>query len=194
MRYLSIDLEATGLAENDYIIEFAAVPFCTDSRDIKEDLSYHNFIKCPSYESLEERLSDWVKENNKQLIEKASVEGLSKMEFQDSLSKYLRSKDIQNFFKDGSIILFGKSMNAIDLPFMNRDLGWDFMRSHFNHRTHDLSSIVYEQIDRDALPREAESGSFLMNHLGFGEVAHTALEDAVNTVKMYFKILDLDSN
>jgi len=29
MRYLSIDLEATGLNENDYIIEFGMIPFCT---------------------------------------------------------------------------------------------------------------------------------------------------------------------
>jgi len=27
-----------------------------------------------------------------------------------------------------------------------------------------------------------------------GEVCHTALEDAINTVKMYFKVLDICNN
>ena len=31
-KYLSIDLEATGLDENDLIIEFAAIPVCSESK------------------------------------------------------------------------------------------------------------------------------------------------------------------
>jgi DNA polymerase III epsilon subunit-like protein len=36
-----------------------------------------------------------------------------------------------------------------------------------------------------------DSGTPLMNYFGMGEVAHTALEDAVNTAKLYMKLLDM---
>ena len=40
MRYLSIDLEATGLNEHDYIIEFGMVPFCTENLKIEENFDF----------------------------------------------------------------------------------------------------------------------------------------------------------
>ena len=67
---------------------------------------------------------------------------------------------------------------------------FDFMRRYFEHRQLDLSCVAYCLIDMGMLPSECESGSKLMKHLGFGEVAHTALEDAINTAKMYFKLLE----
>ena len=41
MKYLSFDLEATGLEEDALIIEFAMVPFCTSTKKIEESLSKH---------------------------------------------------------------------------------------------------------------------------------------------------------
>ena len=38
MKYLSIDLEATGLAQDDLIIEFGMIPFCTET-GVREDLA-----------------------------------------------------------------------------------------------------------------------------------------------------------
>jgi len=40
------------------------------------------------------------------------------------------------------------------------------------------------------LEKGMDSGAKLMEKFGMGEVSHTALEDAVNTAKMYFKILE----
>ena len=34
MKYLSLDIEATGLKENDLIIEFAMVPVCSDTKTV----------------------------------------------------------------------------------------------------------------------------------------------------------------
>ncbi|MEK6626375.1 MAG: hypothetical protein AABY86_15505, partial [Bdellovibrionota bacterium] len=87
------------------------------------------------------------------------------------------------------IVLFGKSMNALDLPLLNRDLGWEFMRKYFHHQVLDLSSVVRAFVDKRLLPPETVSGSALMKHLKMGEVAHTALEDAVNAAKIYLQLL-----
>ncbi len=191
MKYLSIDIEATGLDQDCLIIEYAMVPFDTVSGVIEDKLALGFYVKCPSFEELEPSLNPWVKEHNKVLIEKAHQSGKTLEEFKQTLIDYLNKPEVKNYFGPDKIVLFGKSMSAIDLPFLNRDLGWDFMGSHFSHRTLDLSCLVYGLIDMGKLPAECVGGSYLMKHLGFGEVMHTALEDAVNTAKMYLKILDL---
>jgi DNA polymerase-3 subunit epsilon len=191
MNYLSFDIEATGLDENDYMIEFACVPFSTTDNKIYNEYSFHYFIKCPSFEELKPNLNEWVIKHNESLINKAHDTGLSIEDFKEKFTEYLNSKHIKQLFNDKKITLFGKSMAAIDLPFLNRDLSWDFMRTHFEHRQLDLSAIAYGLIDMSIIPKECESGSFLMNHLALGEVKHTALADAINTANMYLKLLDI---
>ncbi len=191
MKYLSFDIEATGLEEHDLIIEFAMIPFCSVTHTFNDNLKRHFYIKCPSFEELKPSLNEWVVENNEELIKKAHLEGIEIEEFKQQFSDYFESKEVRDYFDNRLVTLFGKSMNAIDLPFLNRDLGYSYMRKYFNHRVLDLSSVAYALIDMDVLPKDCESGSILMNHLGFGEVAHTALEDSINTAKMYFKMLDL---
>lgn len=192
MKYLSFDLEATGLAENDLIIEFGMTPFCTKD-GLQKSLSKHFFIKCPSFEELIPRLDKWVIDHNKELIEKAHETGISIQSFKEELEKYVESDEVKDYFKDNKvkIVLFGKSMNAIDLPFLNRDLGWEFMRKYFHHQVLDLSSTVYTLIDLKLIPEKCISGGELMNYLEMGDVCHTALEDADNTALMYLKLLEI---
>jgi oligoribonuclease (3'-5' exoribonuclease) len=190
MKYLSIDLEATGLEEHDQIIEFAMVPFDTLTQTFSMSLAKEFFVKCPSFEELKPKLNPWVIEHNKDLIDKAHQNGVSKSEFKQIIEDYVTSHEVVDYFGEDKIVLFGKSMTSIDLPFMTRDLGWDFMNKYFQHRNLDLSSISYALMDLGLLPKGMESGSKLMNYLEMGEVAHTALEDAINTAKMYFKLLD----
>lgn len=189
MRYLSFDLEATGLEEDALIIEFAMIPFDSKTGAIEYDLKKHWYIECPPFEKLEPKLNEWVKKHNKELIEKASSEGISLANFKQEFEKYLSSKEIKKYFGDEKIILFGKSISAIDLPFLNRDLGWEWMNNHFHHRNLDLSCATLGYIDAGLLPQGLESGSEMMKYLEMGDVCHTALEDAVNTAKMYLKIL-----
>ncbi|MFG1494605.1 exonuclease domain-containing protein [Halobacteriovorax sp. ZH4_bin.1] len=191
MRYLSFDIEATGLEEKDLIIEFAMVPFCAKTKTINKELKKHFYIKCPSFEELKPNLNQWVIDHNKELIDKAHTDGLTLESFKQELINYFESEEVKDYFGNKKVTLFGKSMSAIDLPFMTRDLGWDFMRKYFEHRQLDLSCIAYGLIDMELIPAECESGSKLMKFLNMGDVAHTALEDAVNTALMYFKLLDL---
>ncbi len=190
MKYLSIDIEATGLAENCQIIEFAMIPFDTQLKRLEEPLARTMYIHCPSFEDLKDSLDPWVREHNEKIIRKASSEGLMLSEFKEFLRKYLESPEVRAYFGNQKIVLFGKSMTAIDLPFLNRDLGWDFMRKYFHHRNLDLSGIGYALIDLGLLPMGMDSGTNMMNYLGMGDVAHTALEDARNTAIMYLKLLD----
>lgn len=190
MKYLSIDLEATGLNENCQIIEFAMIPFDTRSKRLEDSLARSVYIHCPSFEDLKDSLDPWVREHNEKIIRKAHSEGLMISEFREYLKKYLESPEVRTYFGNQKIVLFGKSMTAIDLPFLNRDLGWEFMRKYFHHRNLDLSCIGYSLIDLGLLPPGMDSGSNLMNFLNMGEVAHTALEDAKNTAIMYLKLLE----
>ena len=189
MRYLSFDIEATGLDEDCLIIEMGMVPFDSQT-GLADELEDGYYIKCPSFEELKPKLDPWVIDHNKELIEKAHKQGKTLAEFKNHFTNYLESKAIKEYFNHSRIVLFGKSMNSIDLPFLNRDLGWDFMRNYFSHRTMDLTSYIYGLIDMNFIPKSAESGSNLMNMLEMGEVAHTALEDARNTALMYLKLLE----
>jgi DNA polymerase-3 subunit epsilon len=190
MKYLSIDLEATGLGENCQIIEFAMIPFDTQFKRLEDSLARSVYIHCPSFEELKPTLDPWVIEHNEKIIRKAHADGLTLNEFREYLKNYLESREVREYFGTQKIVLFGKSMSAIDLPFMTRDLGWEFMRRYFHHRNLDLSSLGYGMIDLGLLAQGMDSGTNLMNHLGMGEVAHTALEDAKNTAIMYLKLLD----
>lgn len=199
MKYLSIDIEATGLNEDCLIIEFGMVPFDTEKMTVEETLSLGFYVKCPSFEELRPKLDTWVIDHNKELINKAHETGVTLTEFKNKLESYLQSSAVRSYFnldktsnkgRPEKIVLFGKSMNAIDLPFLSRDLGWNFMRQQFHHRVLDLSSVTLGLIDIGILGKGMDSGSELMKLLGMGEVAHTALEDARNTAIMYLKLLE----
>ncbi len=191
MKYLSFDLEATGLEEDALIIEFAMVPFCAKTKTIETSLAREFYVKCPPFELLEPHLNPWVKENNKTLIIKANKEGVSQEKFKQILEEYLESDEIKKYFGDEKIVLFGKSISAIDLPFLNRDLGWEWMNKHFHHRNLDLSCFCLGLIDMGVLEKGMDSGNSLMEKFKMGAVAHTALDDSINTAKLYFKLLEM---
>tara|TARA_Y100001954_G_scaffold148246_1_gene157769 strand:+ start:8564 stop:9169 length:606 start_codon:yes stop_codon:yes gene_type:complete len=197
MRYLSFDLEATGLDQHDYIIEFGMIPFDTETKTLEENLARTFTVHCPSFETLKPQLAPWVIEHNEGLIKRAHEEGVDHTTFRKMMEEYLQSPDVKDYFQPttiNQIVLFGKSVNSIDIPFLNRDLGWGFMKEHFSHRVLDLTSTALTLIDLNFLPDECASGSDLMKYLGMGEVEHTALADAKNTAIMYLKLVEMFFN
>ncbi|MCT4641602.1 MAG: 3'-5' exoribonuclease [Bacteriovoracaceae bacterium] len=190
MKYLSFDIEATGLEENAFIIEYAMIPFCSKTRTFNHSLEKHFYIKCPSFEQLKPKLNEWVIQNNENLIRKAHQDGIELKDFKEQMQNYLESTPVKQYFNNKKITLFGKSMSSIDLPFLNRDLGWEWMNKYFHHRNLDLSCFTKGLIDMGLLEEGMDSGEKMMKYFNMGEVSHTALEDAINTAKMYFKILN----
>ena len=190
MRYLSFDLEATGLEENALIIEFAMVPFDSDTKIIEHSFEKQFYIQCPSFEELKPKLNSWVIEHNEQLIRTAHTKGIAMARFKQELENYLEDERIKDYFGSEKIKLFGKSISAIDLPFLNRDLGWEWMNKYFHHRNLDLSCYCMGLIDMGLLKPGMDSGNKLMQYFDMGDVSHTALEDAINTAKLYFKLLE----
>ena len=165
------------------------IPFDTADFTLNHELAKQFYVKCPSFEELEPQLSPWVREHNKELIQKAHEQGVSQEEFKNIMEAYLDSKEVKEYFGGERIVLFGKSISAIDLPFLNRDLGWEWMNERFHHRNLDLSCFTMGLIDMGLLAPGMDSGSKLMKRFGMGEVLHTALEDAENTAIMYLKLL-----
>ncbi len=195
MKYLSIDIEATGLDENCLILEFAMIPFCTNKMELKESLQRDYIIKSPSFDELKPTLDKWVIDHNKEMIDRSFASGITLETFKNELQNYFESDEVKAYFeikdnyKKDKVIIFGKSLGAIDLPFLNRDLGWNFFRKYFKHRQLDLSAVGYSLVDMNFLPAGSDSGEKLMNYLGMGTVKHTALEDAKNTALMYFELI-----
>ena len=97
MKYLSIDIEATGLREKDFIIEFAAIAFDTNDGKIYDHLSYHTLVQCPSYQVIEPQLDDWVKKHNKVLIDDAHNKGKSLIDWKNSFEAFLKREDVKQF-------------------------------------------------------------------------------------------------
>lgn len=190
-RALSIDTETTGIHEGVQLIEFSCVPFCIETREIRSDLIFHTLIKCDSYESLKPTLSDWVKEHNKDLIIKAHEEGVEHHVFKSMLHEYLSSDLMVSYLGDAHSII-GKSMNSLDLPLLERYLGWDFMRKHFVRRTEDIADISRFLVKRGELPNGVTSSKKLMEHFEMGsDVEHRAINDCIDMINIYFKLLDL---
>lgn len=193
MKYLSFDIETTGLDDDAIIIEFACIPVDVETRSIRKDLSFHTYLKCPHSSEIQDKLSDWVKENNTGLIDKASQEGISKEEFIEKFHKYITSSEIVEFFDKKKPSLMGKSMTGLDIPLIIRDYGRDkFLNKYFSHRTLDLSGVAQAISDMGMLPEGCVGSSSLAKFFGLGDdVNHTALEDSIDVAKMYFGILDL---
>lgn len=194
MKYLSFDLEATGLEDHDLMIEFACIPVNTETTEISDSLSFHRYIKCPSFEELLPKLNPWVAKHNKELIEKAHEHGVELKDFINDFQQYLESAPLKSYFhindyKEQKITLFGKSMQGLDFPLLNRDLGREWLGRFFSHRSFDLTVFVLGLIDAKMMDPKFISGSELSKHYLSKEVAHTALDDAINVAKIYFQIL-----
>src|SRR3954470_15907824 len=76
-KYLSIDTEATGLRDPNYLIQLAMVPVDAKGRKVYHELGRETLIRCPSFEELAPKLDAWNLEHNKNLIIDAHRDGIA---------------------------------------------------------------------------------------------------------------------
>lgn len=189
-RYLSIDTEATGLEEDTHLIQLAFVPVDVSEGKVYLELGWERLVKCPDFEELKPRLNPWVLENMADLIRKAHAEGISLETCQDEVTQYLQSDAIQAFFGGKPPVLLGKSLSALDIPLLNRSLGWKYMQKAFHHHNLDVTSMAISLCDSGLLPAGTTGSSQLMKHYQLKDgTEHTALSDAIEMADIYIKMV-----
>lgn len=190
--YLSIDTEATGLQEGNYLIQLALVPVDTKSKRVYEELGKETLVACPSYEELEPKLDSWNKEHNGGLIRSAHASGIPAESVKTFITTYLKLPQVSEIFKKERPILLGKSLSALDIPLMKRYMGWSLYDQTFHHHTLDVTCVARGLCDAGLLPENCNSSSKLIKHFGIRDnVKHTALSDATDMAHIYLRLLDL---
>lgn len=191
-RYLSLDTEATGLEEQCQMIQLAFVPVDVATAEVRTDLGREWLIRCPSFDELRPTLNEWVLKHMEGLIRKAHAEGIGMDQCRAEVADYLKTPAITAFFGKDRPLLLGKSMSALDIPLLNRSLGWDFMQKHFHHHTVDVTCLGRSFEDAGVLPPKSASTTRLMQYFKVKEAAeHTALSDAIDMARIYCKLLEL---
>ncbi len=190
--YLSLDIEATGLAEGNYLIQIALVPLETKTRRVYEELGKETLVHCPSYEELEPKLDNWNKEHNGAMIRAAHERGIPQDAVKTFITSYLKLPQITEIFKNERPILLGKSLSALDIPMLKRYMGWTLYDQTFHHHTLDVTCVARGLCDAGKLPENCNSSTKLVKHFGIRDnVKHTALSDSLDMANIYLKLLDL---
>lgn len=190
--YLSIDTEATGLREGNYLTQLAMVPLDTARGKVFPELGREWLVKCPSYEELEPKLDEWNRKHNRDLIIRASREGVAPEALPKLVSDYLTSPEVKAIFGEKRPVILGKSLSALDIPILKRYLGWDRYETLFHHHTLDVTCLTRGLVDAGVLPAGCESTTKLVQHFGIREEStHTALNDALDMATIYLKIVEI---
>jgi oligoribonuclease (3'-5' exoribonuclease) len=189
-KYLSIDTEATGLEEHCLLIQVAVVPVDGNQKIVAESLGKEVLIQCPSFEELKPTLSEWVIQHNEGLIRKAHAEGISPAAFRTWMEDYLTSEPIKTFFGGERPLLLGKSLSALDIPLLTKNLGKAFMDKYFHHHTLDITCVGRFLVDAGVLPPGHGSTTQLLKFFNIrSESNHTALSDSLDMGNIYLKLI-----
>ena len=181
MRYASIDIETTGLNEDDHdLVEFGMVLDDLSNQLPLEQLPvFHTYFKKDNYQGQAGALA--MHGEIFRRIDKR-VEGytyLTAEKFGHAVKEFLANNGY-NIEKDRIIInVAGKNFGTFDLQFLKQKT--DF-RKHIKVRSRLLDpGILYYQKGDEALPGLSES----LKRAGFeSNVKHTAVEDALDVIKL----------
>lgn len=188
MKYISIDIESTGLdIEQHDIIEFAAVIDDLKNPQPLDQLPvFHSYIKKriysgdPSALAMHAEIFRRIAENDQ---DKYNIEDIN------NLMVYFRNWLSRNNYpfsvKKGeySVNVAGKNAANFDIPFLKKKIT-DWSGVSFHHRILDVGSLYF----RPEIDLEIPSSKICMERAGLsGDVAHTAEEDAMMVVKLIRK-------
>ena len=172
MKYVSIDIETTGLdPATCQILEFGAVLDLCDGRPVHEQPTFHRYI-----------LNHRITGDPKALAMNAEI--IRRIANLDPKYKFCAAGDLcEEFYRwlqmyglliypSDKIVAAGKNFASFDLQFLKALPNWDIP---IHHRCIDPGSLYFLPY-QDA---EVPSTKTCMERAGIeGEVAHTAVEDA----------------
>lgn len=176
MKYVSIDLECTGLDENScQIIEIGAV--IDDSLHpevpIESLPTFHCYVTHHLYRGEPYALA-------------MHHEILSKLHHRLDGWRFVSHKDVASALQEwlgkhfnDKVTVAGKNFMSYDMLFLNKLP--NFRKTQFNHRHIDVGCRFWRPKTDEKIPNLKEC----MERAGIGgEVAHTALEDALVVIKL----------
>lgn len=190
MKYVSIDIETTGLSHDCDIIQFAAV-----IDDLNNPAPLDELPKLNVYFLKNNYLGEpFALSMHGEIFKKISYAKKNKIENDDD-SYYVQIEDLPSIFRNfltnngisedlrtGNIVITvaGKNVSGFDVPFLNSKIkDWDGI--YMRHRALDPAILYFDPIEDKELPDTAKC----MIRAGLkGVVAHTALEDALVVVEL----------
>jgi DNA polymerase III epsilon subunit-like protein len=193
MKYLSIDIETTGLNPKTCdILQFAAVLDDTSNPKPIEDLPRFEAIFIQeSYKgdpfalSMHSEIFKKIAISRKKNLEYCPDNNIHFMiidHLPTALATFLLKNDFSFSEKNSNIYIniAGKNVSSFDIPFLNAKIkDWGGIR--FLNRSIDPAILYFDLENDDSLP----DMKTCMQRAGIdGEVAHTAMEDALVVVKL----------
>jgi oligoribonuclease len=177
MRYVSLDLETTGLdPETCQIIEFAAViDDLKDQKPLESLPKFHCYVKHELYKGEAYALGMHAEIFKKLAFSSPEYLILPDYAVIPSFGRFLLDNGYQ-----GKVIMAGKNFNGFDRNFINKLPKDNLWKINFHHRAIDPGMLYYQKGDV-----EVPSTQVCMERAGVdGSVAHTALEDAYTVIKL----------
>lgn len=179
MKYISIDLETTGLNETYcQIIEIGAVIDDTNEDIPLEELpTFHCYVTHDIYKgdpyALSLHSNIFKRIHDRPTTYCFESVGYIARTFQSWITKH---------FKKYTVTVAGKNFMSFDMQFLKRLP--NFKQAQFHHRCIDPALMFWDPKKDKALPNLQEC----MNRAGIEDkVSHTALEDAFSVIKLIRK-------
>jgi oligoribonuclease len=183
MRFVSIDIETTGLNPTCQVLEVGAVldDTCSPETPVEQLPQFHAYVLRDSiagepyalamHSAILKRIANPAAEENK------CYRFLKPSEIGPAFTKWLADNGVT-----GKVVAAGKNFAGFDKQFLGNLPGFDV--GIFSHRSID-PAVMFWNPQKDA---DLPSSKVCMERASLaGEVAHTALEDAVMVVKLVRK-------
>ena len=192
MKYLSIDLETTGVDErNSNVVEFGAVIFDLDKKQTRQELealpTFHTYVSPPTgtdetYIGQPYALSMHPTIFRRIATREKGYEYTCPKNVEQKFYKFLIDNGFEKSLKDDKIHITaaGKNFGVFDMRFINHCLGFGNL-IRIRHRIIDVGTVYFDPT-RDATPPNTEE---CKKRAGISNttVAHTAVADALDVIE-----------
>ena len=193
MKFASIDIETTGLSqENSDILQFAVVlDDLKNPKPLEELPRFQAIFMQDNYKGNPFALSmhseifkkiDMAKKKNLEYCPNQDIHFMPIEHLPTALTAFFLKNGYNQNDKNGNIYInpAGKNLSSFDIPFLKSKIK-DWGSIYFLNRSIDPAILYFDLENDDSLPDMKKC----MERAGIaGEVAHTAIEDALVVVKL----------